>query len=101
MKRLFFISFIISLQCLAAETKKIPVKAGYEKMDMEQFKDIGRGSSNSSSNMKFISKCKSKNGSEYKTGDKEFESCLREVELDKSSGLKNGASPSVGVSFGK
>ena len=82
----------------AAETK-VPVKEGYETLDMNQFKDLNRPSK-SGGGVSFTSNCTSKSGVQHKETDAGYAACLREAQLDNSMGTKNGATPNVGIKLG-
>ena len=103
MKALF--AFILMAPFLSyAKTEitetKVPVKEGYEKLDMNQFKDIQRPNKGAGSGVQFSTVCTSKSGVQYKPEDSGFETCLREADADKAQGLKSGATPNMGVKIG-
>lgn len=79
---------------------KVPVKEGYETLDMKQFNDLNRPTKSGGSGLKFSTNCTSKTGIQYKEGDSGYAGCLREAQMDNAQGLKNGASPNVDVKFG-
>ncbi|KYG66820.1 hypothetical protein AZI86_07215 [Bdellovibrio bacteriovorus] len=103
MKILFALILIAPLFSFAqTETKntKVPVKEGYETMDMNQFKDLDRPTKPGGASVKFSSNCVSKTGVQYKEQDSGYAACLREAQMDNAQGLKSGATPSMGVKFG-
>lgn len=102
MKALFALILIAPLFSFAqTETTdtKVPVKDGYETMDMSQFKDLDRPTK-SGANVKFSSRCTSKTGLKYKEQDSGYAACLREADHDKAQGIKKGATPDMGIKFG-
>jgi hypothetical protein len=60
-------------------------KDGYQKIDMNQFKDVNAPmKSKSSANLR----CRSQVGTEYRPTDPEFESCVKQNALDKAKSPK-------------
>ena len=84
-----------------SQERKVPVKEGYQKLDLNQFKGLDTSQSAGRPGGHFSTGCKSKSGVESKAGDPGYESCLKEIELDQSARDNNGAKPSMSVTFGK
>lgn len=106
MKTVFTLLFCMPFLCFAKSPEKseipetkVPVKEGYETMDMNQFKDLNRPSKSGPS-VKFQIGCTSKSGVQYKEGDTGYEACLSEASGDNATGPKQGATP-VGIKFGE
>lgn len=107
MKIFFALILITPLFSLAESTdsksqhaEKVPVKEGYETLDMNQFNDLNRPTKSGGASVKFSSNCVSKTGVQYKEKDSGYAACLREAQMDNAQGLKNGATPNMGVKFG-
>ena len=98
---LILITPLFSFAKNEATGTKVPVKEGYETMDMNQFKDLDRPTKSGGTSVQFSSNCVSKTGVQYKEKDSGYAACLREADIDKAQGLKNGATPNMGVKFGE
>lgn len=109
MKAILFLILLIPFFALAAEpviapvndAAKVPVKDGFQTMDMNQFDKLSAQPSRSKAPVQFSSGCINKMGKEFKSGDLGYQACLQEAQTDAAAGSKNGASPSLGITIGK
>ena len=108
MKSLFILLLITPAFTLAKSPEpkseitetRVPVKEGYETMDMNQFKNLDGGTKSGKSGVSFTSSCTGKNGVQFSEGQTGYDGCLREAQMDNSIGNKNGATPNFGVQLG-
>ncbi len=109
MKAILFLIYLVPSFCLAAEpvkepakdAAKIPVKDGFQTMDMNQFDKLNTNPSHNKTPVQVSSGCINKMGKEFKSGDLGYQACLQEAQTDAAAGSKNGASPSLGITLGK
>lgn len=71
---------------------KVPVKEGYETLNMDEFKNVNQSVA-SKSGVTFSQTCRGRSGVEYKSNESGYESCLREAQLDNTHNNMNRVTP--------
>ncbi|WP_374078091.1 hypothetical protein [Bdellovibrio bacteriovorus] len=83
------------------EGEKVPVKEGYETLDMSEYQAFEKTKVPSKKGgTKFSTSCKDITGAEFKQGEAGYETCLGQVKPGKSSDKEPGNSMNVNMDLG-
>lgn len=98
--KLFFI-ILFSTSCFAEVSskvnevsQKVPMKPGYETLNMDEFKNIDSTLNGANTKFNFKVGCRWKSGLEVKSTDVGYDSCMRELEADRMRGQRDNTSAS-------